>query len=89
MPNKDELFEKAFEVLKQDGIPTEHQKNIMLNRILMECKAENTSGIGKLKKMIVVYPWRFAFTASAVQAVVFTMIFGTQYTNLFLSFFGG
>lgn len=89
MPKKDEFIEKAFEVFEQDGIPTERQKDMMLNRILIECKAEDTSGIGKIKKMIVTYPWRFAFTASAVQAVVFTMIFGTQYTNLFLSFFGG
>ncbi len=89
MTKKDEFFEKAFETLEQDGTPTEQQKDIMLNRILMECKAENTSGMGKLRKMIVAYPWRFAFTASAVQSVVFTIIFGTQYTNLFLSFFGG
>lgn len=89
MPKKDELFEKAFEMLEQDGIPTEQQKEIMLNRILMECKAENTLGIGRFKKMVIAYPWRFAFTVSAVQAIVFTMIFGTQYTNLFLSFFGG
>lgn len=89
MPRKDEFIEKAFEVFEQDGIPTEQQRDMMLSRILTECKAEDTSGIGKIKKMIVTYPWRFAFTASAVQAVVFTMIFGTQYTNLFLSFFGG
>lgn len=89
MPKKDELFEKAFKLLKQDGIPTELQKDIMLNGILMECKADNSYGIGRFKKMVITYPWRFAFAVSAVQAVVFTMIFGTQYTNLFLSFFGG
>lgn len=89
MTKKDEFFKKAFETIEQDGIPTEQQKNIMLNCILMERKAENTAGICRLKKMVVAYPWRFAFTASAFQAVVFTMIFGTQYTNFFLSFFGG
>lgn len=89
MVKKDELFKRAFEVLEQDGKPTEQQKDMMLNRILTECKAENVSGVGKLKKLFVAYPWRFAFTASAVQAVVFTMIFGTQYTNMFLNFFGG
>lgn len=89
MPKKDEFLKKAFEMLEQDGIPTEQQKEIMLNHILIESKAEKTSKIDKVKKLIVSYPWRIAFTASAVQAVVFTMIFGTQYTNLFLSFFGG
>ncbi len=46
MPKKDEFIEKAFEVFEQDGIPTERQKDMMLNRILIECKAEDTSGIG-------------------------------------------
>lgn len=77
MPKKDEFFEKAFEVLAQEGIPTEQQQDRMLNRILMKCKAENTSGIGKIINMVVTYPWRFAFIASAVQAVVvaFTEVF--------------
>lgn len=75
--------------IDEEEIPTEQQKEIMLNRILMESNAENTSGIDKLKKMIVSYPWRFAFAVSTVQTVVFTMIFGAQYTNMFLSFFGG
>lgn len=89
MAKKDELFERVFEELEQNGKPTEQQKDMMLNHILMQCKAENISGFGRLKRFVVAYPWRFAFTASAVQAVVFTMIFGTQYTNLFLNFFGG
>lgn len=50
MPRKDEFIEKAFEVFEQDGIPTEQQRNMMLSRILTECKAEDTSGIGKIKK---------------------------------------
>lgn len=61
MPRKDEFIEKAFKVFEQDGIPTEQQKDMMLSRILTECKAEDTSGIGKIKKMIVTYPWRFGF----------------------------
>lgn len=89
MAKKDDFMKKAFEVIEQDGLPTMKQKDKMLNHILMECEAEKTSGISKLKKLVVAYPWRFAFTASTVQAVAFTMIFGTQYTNLFLRFFGG
>jgi hypothetical protein len=89
MANKDDLFEQAFKVLEQEGKPTEQQKDRMLNHILMECKAENSSSALRLKRLVVTYPWRFAFAASVVQTVVFTMIFGTQYTNLFLSFFGG
>lgn len=86
---KDELLNKAFETLEQDGKPTDQQKDIMLDHILTECTAEDVSYMGKIKKLIITYPWRFAFTAAAVQAVIFTIIFGTNYTNLFLSFFGG
>lgn len=90
MEKRDDFFNRAFEVLDQQAVkPTEQQKERMLNNILMECKAENISAVGRLKRFVVFKPWKFAFTASAVQAVVFTMIFGTQYTNLFLSFFGG
>lgn len=89
MPKKDEFFNKAFETLKQEGIPTEQQRDVMLDYILKESKAKNATGIGIIKTLIVSYPWRFAFTVSAVQAVALTMIFGTQYTNLFLNFFGG
>lgn len=89
MAKNDDLFEKAFDMLKQEGLPTEQQKEVMLDRILMECKTENTSVVEKIKQIIISYPWRFAFIASAIQAVVFTLIFGTRYTNLFLNIFGG
>ena len=89
MNKKDSLLEKAFKTLEQTSYPTEDQKKAMLNRITLECEVRNASGIEKLKRFIGVYPWRFAFAASAVQAAAFTLIFGTQYTNLFLGFFGG
>lgn len=89
MAKKEDLLERAFKELEQEGKPTEQQKDNMLNRILMESEEENVSGLGRFKKLIAQYPWRVAFAASTVQAVAFTMIFGTQYTNLFLGFFGG
>ena len=89
MTPKDDSLKKAFETLKQELIPTEQQKEKILSRILTECNEENVSGFGRLKKIVITYPWRVAFAASAVQAAVFTIIFGTQYTNLFLGFFGG
>jgi hypothetical protein len=89
MNQKDDFLKKALGLLKQESMPTKQQKDIMLDRILMECKRENVSGFGRLKKMVIIYPWRVAFTVSAVQAAVFTIIFGTRYTNLFLGFFGG
>ena len=89
MGKNDDLFERAFKVLGQDGKPTEQQKDRMLDHILLECNEEKAFGIGRLKEFIIAYPWRFAFSTSAVQAIVFTMVFGTGYTNLFINFFGG
>lgn len=89
MNKKDSMLEKAFKTMEQTSYPTKAQKEAMLSRILLECEAENASGIEKLKRLIGVYPWRFAFAASAVQAAAFTLLFGAQYTNLFLGLFGG
>ena len=88
MRRDDDFLKKSLGVLEQEGIPTEQQKETMLNQILSESK-ENSSVFDKLKKIIVAYPWRFAFATSAVQAIALTLIFGTQYTNFFLGFFGG
>lgn len=89
MDRNDDLLKKAFQKLAQEGKPTEQQKDMMLNRILMEYESENVSRIDRFKNWVTQYPWRFAFIASGVQAVVFTLVIGTQYTNLFLGFFGG
>ncbi len=89
MVKKDELLKKAFETLEQDGKPTDQQKDTILDHILTECTDENVPFVDMIRNLIITYPWRFAFTAAAVQAVVFTIIFGSRYTNLFLSFFGG
>lgn len=89
MAKWDNLLERAFSTIKQESLPTQEQKDIMLDQILNECKSEKTSALIKMKKIVIAYPWRFAFTVSTVQSVVFTIIFGTRYTNLFLNFFGG
>jgi len=89
MDKKDSLLKKAFDALENNLLPTESQKEIMLNRIMLECENENASCIEKLKQIVIVYPWRLAFAASAVQTVAFTLIFGTQYTNLFIGVLGG
>lgn len=89
MAKKDNFFDKAFDTLKDNVELTEQQKSTMLNNILSECHRQKVTGIDKIKEFITTYPWRFAFALSTVQAFIFTIAFGTQYTNLFLSFFGG
>ena len=85
--NKDSL-KNAFDTLKESERPTERQKDNMLNYILSEGGQEVTTW-GKIRSFITIYPWRFAFGISTVQTVICTLLFGTKYTNLFLSIFGG
>lgn len=85
-----EVIKKALETLQADAHPTNEQKEWMLKNILVECrKEEKLNTFILLKQWITIYPWRFAFATSAVQAIVFTIIYGTKYTNLFLGFYGG
>ena len=88
MSRKDDFFENAFKTLQEEGLPIESQKASMLKNILANVQ-ENDSILMRIKQFVASYPWRTAFAASTLQAVVFTLIFGTRYTNLFLSFFGG
>ncbi len=85
----DEAIKKALETLQADTHPSIEQKELMLENILVECRKEELNAFILLKQWITIYPWRFAFATSAVQAIVFTIIYGTKYTNLFLGFYGG
>lgn len=88
MNRKNDFFENAFKTLQEEGLPTESQKASILKNVLANAQ-ENDSILMRIKQFVASYPWRTAFAASTLQAVVFTLIFGTRYTNLFLSFFGG
>lgn len=86
--NNDPL-KKAFNTIKTVEQPSTQQKNKMLDNILLESRQQNSTLWAKFRNFIFVYPWRFAFGLSTAQAVVCTLLFGTKYTNIFLSFFGG
>jgi len=89
MSKKDNLLKQAFAALDDKSGPTEQQKELMLARILMACADEKRTCFTQLINMAIVYPWRFAFAVSACQAVLLTIIFGTQYTRFFLAYIGG
>jgi len=80
---------KTYTVLENAALPTERQKEKMLNNILSEYRKYEASPTGKLFTLVTVYPWRFAFCLSTIQAVLCTMIWGTGYTNMVLRAFGG
>jgi len=80
---------KAYTILENAALPTAQQKEKMLCHILSECRKYNVSPAERLFNLITVYPWRFAFGLSMVQAVLCTMIWGTGYTNMILRVFGG
>jgi len=80
---------KTYTILENAALPTKQQKEKMLIQILLDCRKYDASPAEKISKLITVYPWRFAFGLSTVQAVLCTMIWGTGYTNMVLRVFGG
>ena len=76
-------------ILKNAAMPTEKQKENMLNKVLIECRKYDMSPALKISRLITIYPWRFAFGLSTLQAVLCTMIWGSRYTNMVLRVFGG
>lgn len=88
MTGNNDSLKNAFDTLKEPERPTERQKDNMLNYILSE-GGKKAFLCDKLCGIITIYPWRFAFGISTIQTVICTLLFGTKYTNLFLSIFGG
>jgi hypothetical protein len=89
MKKKNDPFEGVFDNLKYKVLPTDEQKAKILHYVLRENRLQDNSITGKIGRWITTYPWRFAFSAATVQAIICTSIFGTRYTNLFLNIFGG
>lgn len=91
MTNKDiDIFiKKSMEELEKDGVlPTDEQKELILKNILMENKnSEQNTWRKRVMNFVTIRPYRFAFSISAVQALLFTLIFGNDYTNLLLNIF--
>lgn len=80
---------KTYTVLYNASLPTEQQKERMLEHVLSGYHKYKASPTEKLFRLAVEYPWRFAFGLSTVQAVLFTMIWGTEYTNMILKILWG
>lgn len=89
MKKMNDPFESVFHDMQDKTPLTKEQKEKMLSYILVENRLQNTSFSKKAVGWIAAYPWRFAFSIATVQTVLCTLIFGTGYTNLFLSIFGG
>ena len=86
--NTDVFMEKAFKTLNQISVPSCEQKESILQKVLIQSQSEKVSTLRQLKNMVVVYPWRFSFGASVIQAIIFTLLFGSNYTNFLLQFMG-
>ena len=90
MKKQNDPFKGVFNSLQDNSLPTDEQKQKMLEYVLLESdRLQDKFVWKKVGRWIAEYPWRFAFGVSAVQAVVCTLLFGTAYTNLFLRMFGG
>nr|WP_320024442.1 hypothetical protein [uncultured Acetobacterium sp.] len=86
--NTDDFIKSALQSLDDRSKPGQEQKQIMLENLLIRSQIEEASGMDRFKKMVTVYPWRFGFGVSAVQAILFTLMFGSNYTNFILQLLG-
>ncbi|AFA47329.1 hypothetical protein [Acetobacterium woodii] len=86
--NTDDFIEKALNSLTEGSQPSQNQKQRMLEDLLFQIQTEEDSKVGRFRNMVTVYPWRFGFGVSALQAVLLTLMFGSNYTNFILQFLG-
>lgn len=86
--NIDTFIENSFKSLNEISQPSKEQKETILSKVLFEARTESDSKRTNFKDVFLFYPWRFALGASAIQAIVFTVIFGSKYTNLVFQFLG-
>lgn len=86
--NTDDFIEKALKSLAEESKPSQKQKQIMLENLRIQVQTAEVSGFDRFKNIVTVYPWRFGFGVSAIQAVLFTLMFGSNYTNFVLQFLG-
>lgn len=84
----DSFIEKALKSLDEELKPSQKQKQIMLENLLVRVQTSEGSGSEQFRNIVTVYPWRFGFGVSAVQAALFTLMFGSNYTNFILQFLG-
>ena len=86
--NSDDFIKKALESLDEESKPSQYQKQFMLENLLIRVQMEEVSGLECFRNLVTIYPWRFGFGVAAVQAVLFTLMFGSNYTNFVLQFLG-
>ena len=89
MKDYEDFFKRTIGAVQEIEKPTKTQKDRMLVAIHGKCEDTEKSKLEQVKKLIITYPWRFAFLTSALQAIIFTLLYGTGYTNMFLRYFGG
>lgn len=93
MEKDKQFFEDSFETLDTVSKPTDEQKDRIYNGILntVETNSKTPSKLtaNPFKKLVIDYPWRFAFGAAFVQTSICTLIFGANYTHFILKILGG
>lgn len=86
--NCDDFINKALKSLDEEAKPSEKQKQMILENLLIQVQTEETSRLSRFRNMVTIYPWRFGFGVSTIQAVLFTLMFGSNYTNFVLQLLG-
>lgn len=86
---EDRWFREALRSVEREARPSEAQKEKMLSRVVNAAMPSEPLWRERLARLATVYPWRFAFGLSAIQAVLGTLIWGTKYTCLLMGFMIG
>ena len=86
---EEKWFREALHSMEQEARLSEAQKERMLYGVTSASIPGEPVWRERLVRLVAVYPWRFAFGLSAIQAVLGTLIWGTRYTSLLLGFMVG
>ncbi len=86
---EDKWFREALRGTEQEARLSEAQKEKMLSRVINASMPGEPVWRERLVRLATVYPWRLALGISALQVVLGTLIWGTEYTNLFIGFMIG
>jgi hypothetical protein len=86
---EDRWFGEALRDAAQEARLSGAQKEKMVSRVINTAVPGKPLWRERAEYLVTVYPWRFAFGLSAVQAVLGTLIWGTKYTGLLIGFMIG
>lgn len=89
MKNKtDQWIQSLLKSVSRSALPTHEQTERIFKNVLHQAPVKHPLAL-RMMRFAALYPWRFAFGVSAIQAVTCRLIFGTDYTRFIMGLLGG